>query len=169
MKNLLVTLFNRKAYPVFTSIILMAAGVLLLLDRNLSVTDIAILTAIAVVALVVWGLLVSRQSEGTDSVTAVRRMLSNGSRPSVVQFFSRYCVGCLAVKPVVDQLEKEAGDRIQIIRLNIDEEPGKSLAEEHRIVFTPSFVYFDAQGTRLRESTFIIDRSRILYELEQAR
>ena len=169
MKNLLVLIFNRRAYPVLTTILLLAVGVILLLDQELSITDIAILTAVIVFALVLWGLLVSRQSEGVDSVNAVRRLLNNGNRPSVVQFFSRYCVGCLAVKPVVDQLEKEAGDRIQIIRLDIDEEPGKSLAEEHRIVFTPSFVYFDARGTRLRETTFILDRSRILYELEEAR
>jgi thioredoxin-related protein len=72
------------------------------------------------------------------------------------------------VKPIVDQLEAEAGERLQLIRLDIDQEPGKSLLEDYGVLFTPTFLYFDKNGKKISESTLILDRPRILYDLERA-
>lgn len=163
-----IHIVNHRSYPLITVIVLALVAGVLLVDGRFYVGDVAIITVVIVAALLIWGLLITKQSEGMDTVRAIKQQINNGTRPTIVQFFSRYCVGCLAVKPVVDQLEAEAGDRIQIIRLDLDEEPGKTLAEEYDIVFTPSFVYFDANGNKLRDSSFILDRARILYELENA-
>ena len=49
----------------------------------------------------------------------------------------------------MDELEKELGDRILIIRLNIQEEVGKELAPVYGFEFTPTFIYFDENGKEL--------------------
>lgn len=55
----------------------------------------------------------------------------------------------MALKPVVDGLEKELGDQFFIIRLNIQETTGMELAPVYGFEFTPTFIFFDAQGNEL--------------------
>ena len=162
----LIRTFNHRAYPVGVAIMLGLMTVLLAAN-GVQIADVIVLAVLLVIAFVVWYLLVSRQTEATDDVAAFRRSIANGRVPIIVQFFSKYCVGCLAVKPVIDQLEKDVEGRLQIIRLDIDDEPGKSLVKEFDVVYTPTFVYFSPDGEKLRDSTFILDRARVMYDLEQ--
>ncbi len=163
--RVLVRVFNHHGYPIL-SVIILATLAIVLASNGIAALDLIILVALIAVALGVWRLLVSSQTEGMDSVQLVRQAIQNGQRPTILQFYSAYCAGCIAMKPVVDQLEAEAGDRIQVIRLNIDSEPGKTLMQEHGVMFTPTFVYFDARGNKVRESIGVLDRYRILYDLE---
>mgnify|MGYP001439456191 CR=1 FL=1 len=163
--RILVRVFNHRAYPVF-SVVLVGVLTYLLAVNGFSLVDALTVAAAVVILFIIWRLLVSTETGELDSVRAVREELSNGRRPTIIEFFSSYCVGCMAMKPVVDRLEAEAGDRLQIIRLNIDTEPGKTLMSEFGVVFTPTFVYFDASGNKLRESIGVLDRARVLYDLE---
>ncbi|HRQ25274.1 MAG TPA: hypothetical protein PLF42_17740 [Anaerolineales bacterium] len=49
----------------------------------------------------------------------------------------------------MDELEKELGDDIYVIRLNIQEEVGRELAPVYSFEFTPTFIYFDESGDEL--------------------
>jgi len=55
----------------------------------------------------------------------------------------------------VDELEEELkneisiGDPIHIIRLNIQEDVGRELAPVYDFEFTPTFIFFDAQGNEV--------------------
>jgi len=53
------------------------------------------------------------------------------------------------MKPIVDGLERELGDRILIIRINIQESIGRELAPVYAIEFAPTFIFIDAQGNEL--------------------
>ncbi|MDP1545280.1 MAG: thioredoxin family protein [Anaerolineales bacterium] len=53
------------------------------------------------------------------------------------------------IKPVVDELEKETEDQLYIIRLNIQETTGMELAPVYGFEFTPTFIFFDAEGNEL--------------------
>ncbi|GAB4469823.1 MAG: hypothetical protein Kow00124_05360 [Anaerolineae bacterium] len=163
--RVLVRIFNHRAYPVFSLTALAITAVLLARD-GLTVIEGAVLAALIILAYGVWRLLVTTQTHEADSIRAVRQTLANGERPTIIEFFSSYCVGCMAMKPIVDRLESEAGERLQIIRLNIDQEPGRTLMDEYGVVFTPTFVYFDKDGNKLRESIGVLDRARVLFDLD---
>lgn len=49
----------------------------------------------------------------------------------------------------MDELEQEVGNEIHIIRLNIQETVGMELAPVYGFEFTPTFIYFDAQGNEI--------------------
>ena len=49
----------------------------------------------------------------------------------------------------MDELENELGNRILFIRLNIQENVGRELAPVYGFEFTPTFIYFDADGNEL--------------------
>jgi thioredoxin-related protein len=59
------------------------------------------------------------------------------------------------LKPAVDGLEEELnnqvsiGKPIHIIRLNIQETVGRELAPVYGFEFTPTFIFFDAQGNEV--------------------
>ncbi len=167
--NPIVRILNHRAYPVFAALLLIVAAILFTIDSSGFVALDALWLALITAGLfLLWRLLVSTQTAEMDSVQKIRSQLTNSKTPTIIEFFSSYCVGCMAMKPVLDRLEQEAGERLQIIRLNIDEEPGRTLMAEYDIVFTPTFVYFDKQGNKLRDSIGILDQARVLYDLEMS-
>ncbi len=156
---------NQRSYPIVAAIVFVLLA--WLLARNgVTAVDVVILAVFLGGALAVWFALVSAPSEGMDSEQAVRHALSNGQTPTVIEFYSRYCMGCMAMKPVVDQLENEAGDRLRIVRLDVHNEPGQSLMAEYGVAFTPTFVLVDRNGSKVMESVGMLDRDRVLRELE---
>ena len=65
------------------------------------------------------------------------------------------------MKPVVDELENELGDRILFIRLNIQEDVGRELAPVYGFEYTPTFIYFDGQGNELWRQVGGLDTQRL--------
>ena len=49
-------------------------------------------------------------------------------------------------KPIVDGLEKEIGDRVQVLRLNVLSPVGRTAASAYTVRAVPTFVLFDADG-----------------------
>jgi thioredoxin-related protein len=65
------------------------------------------------------------------------------------------------IKPVVDELERELGDEIYIIRLNIQEEVGRELAPVYGFEFTPTFIYFDEDGNEIWRTVGEFDPQKV--------
>jgi thioredoxin 1 len=165
--RIFAAIFNHKAYPLFSALLL--GGLIFALARNgITGIDILIVVLYLLGAFGLWRWLVTSQTEEMTSVEKVMQQIQTANRPTIIEFYSRYCMGCMAMKPVVDRLESDAGDRLQIVRLNIDEDPGKTLMSKYGVIFTPTFIHFDAQGQKTAESIGILDRARILYEIERA-
>ena len=61
----------------------------------------------------------------------------------------------------MDELENELGDEILFIRLNIQEEVGRELAPVYDFEFTPTFIYFDADGNELWREVGSLDTERV--------
>ncbi len=55
-------------------------------------------------------------------------------------------MACLAVRPSVDGLEKELGDRVTFLRVDIGSEAGENIAAEVGVSSVPGFVAFDRDG-----------------------
>lgn len=70
-------------------------------------------------------------------------------------------MGCMAVKPVVDGIEREHGDRLVVIRVNVQTEAGKALGEEYDFVYTPTFLFFDGEGMLEWRSVGAVDPAQV--------
>jgi hypothetical protein len=70
------------------------------------------------------------------------------------------------MKPVVDELENEFGDQILFIRLNIQDKVGRELAPVYMFEFTPTFIFFDANGNELWREVGSLDTQRVRDSLE---
>jgi len=66
----------------------------------------------------------------------------------------------------VDELENELGNEILFIRLNIQEPVGRELAPVYDFEFTPTFIYFDADGEELWREVGSLDTERVRKSVE---
>lgn len=149
-------------------IIILAIMALLFAPGGISLIEISIMAGAVIVWFAIWWIVKPSPTREIDSLQAFQSSLKNGSRPTLIQLYSSYCLACVALKPTVDQLEAEAGEKLQIVHLDIDRQPGKHLAKEYKVLFTPTFIHFDKNGKKVRESSLVLDRPRILYDLERA-
>ncbi|MDA2808034.1 thioredoxin [Nocardiopsis suaedae] len=61
-------------------------------------------------------------------------------KPVLVDFWAEWCGPCRQVAPVLEELAKEHGDKLTIVKLNIDEQPNTT--REYGIMQIPTMNVF---------------------------
>lgn len=140
-------LFSEYSFITISAGFAFIAGVILLSNKP-RWNDYLAFGAIVVGLIVAWSSLHPRQTPLMDDAREVKEMIGAGT-PVLLEFQSPYCIRCVSIKPLVDDLELELGDQIHIIRLNIQEQVGMELSPVYRFEFTPTFIYFDAAGNEV--------------------
>jgi thioredoxin 1 len=60
--------------------------------------------------------------------------------PVVVDFWAEWCGPCKAMSPLVDQLATELGEKIKVVKVNIDESP--NAPTKYGVRGIPTFMVF---------------------------
>jgi thioredoxin 1 len=67
------------------------------------------------------------------------------SKPVLVDFWAEWCGPCRQVAPILDEISAEYGDKLEIVKVNVDNEP--ALAQQYGIISIPALQVF--QGGQL--------------------
>ncbi len=155
----MASIFNQYSFLLLVLGLTVVAA-LVLLTRNPKWTDWLAFGVIVVGLVTAWLILHPRQTPLMDDARKVKAMIGAGT-PVLLEFQSPYCIGCTAIKPMVDNLEIELGSRIHIIRLDIQMSAGRELAPVYQFEFTPTFIFFDAQGHELWRQVGSLDPQHV--------
>lgn len=61
-------------------------------------------------------------------------------KPVLVDFWAEWCGPCRQVAPILDQIAAEYGDKIEIVKVNVDNE--QQLAMQYGIISIPALQVF---------------------------
>lgn len=61
-------------------------------------------------------------------------------KPVVVDFWAPWCGPCRMIAPSLDQLQQEWGDKVQIVKVNVDDNP--DVAAKYGVRGIPTMVVF---------------------------
>ena len=64
----------------------------------------------------------------------------NNEKTVLVDFWAEWCGPCRAVSPILDQIAAENSDKIDLVKLNVDEHP--ALAAKYQITSIPAMKVF---------------------------
>ena len=67
-----------------------------------------------------------------------------GERPALVDFYAPWCGPCRMLMPVLDELAKEYAGKVDIYKVNVEDE--QQLAEEFGIRSIPTLLFIPKQG-----------------------
>lgn len=59
----------------------------------------------------------------------------------LVDFWATWCNPCKMMHPVLEELDKEVGETVQIVKIDIDKEP--QLAANFGVMSIPTFIVFE--------------------------
>jgi thioredoxin 1 len=60
--------------------------------------------------------------------------------PVLVDFWAEWCAPCRKVEPLLEEIANEMGDKVRIVKLNIDENP--ETARAYRVMSVPTLTVF---------------------------
>jgi len=78
-------------------------------------------------------------ARAVSEATFDQEVLQN-DKAVLVDFWAEWCGPCRAVSPILDQIATEHSDKLDIVKLNVDENPG--LAMKYQITAIPAMKVF---------------------------
>jgi thioredoxin 1 len=92
-------------------------------------------------------------SKGNSSdwvgATPLEEALSNG-KPTVAEFGAATCIPCKRMKPVLEELIAEHGDKLNLSFVDVRNR--SDLARKYKIELIPTQVFFDSGGQEVKPS-----------------
>jgi thioredoxin 1 len=64
----------------------------------------------------------------------------NSKEPVVVDFWAEWCGPCKMIAPALEEIASSLGDKVKIVKLNVDENP--NTAQKYGIMSIPTLMLF---------------------------
>jgi thioredoxin 1 len=100
---------------------------------------------------------------GGNSAPTVGMDRASG-KPTLLDLGAGYCSSCKEMKAILGPLEKEYRGRVNVVIVDVNEEP--DLARTYRVQMIPTQIFFDAHGKEMKRHIGAMDKGEIVKELK---
>ncbi|MDZ4668906.1 MAG: thioredoxin [bacterium] len=90
--------------------------------------------------------------------------LINGSTPVLVDFTATWCGPCKMMSPILDQVAGEMGDKLKIIKVDVDKNP--QAAAHYQVQGVPTLILFK-EGKNLWRQSGVVQASQLIATIQQ--
>ena len=74
------------------------------------------------------------------SDTAFDKDVLKSTKPVLVDFWAEWCGPCKMIAPYLDDLASEMGEQVEVVKVNIDENP--QIARDYQVMSIPTMTVF---------------------------
>ncbi|MEM5565464.1 thioredoxin [Psychroserpens sp. AS72] len=83
----------------------------------------------------------------------------NQEKPVLVDFFAEWCGPCKMMSPILKQVKDSLGDRVSIIKIDVDK--NQSLASKYQVRGVPTMLLFK-EGKQIWRQSGVLQKDEII-------
>ncbi len=86
------------------------------------------------------------------------------TKPVVVDFWAEWCGPCKAMAPILDEVAEHYGDKVDLVKLDVDAHP--SVSQQYGVQSIPTTIYFK-DGKPAGMSVGLTDKTELLSHIDK--
>ena len=90
-------------------------------------------------------------------------LVIKSDKPVVVDFWAEWCGPCRTLSPIIDEISNEMGDRLEVMKMNIDENP--NIPTKFGIRSIPAMMVFK-NGQQIDTKVGVLPKNTIIEWLD---
>jgi len=88
-----------------------------------------------------------------------------GNQPILVDFFATWCGPCKMMQPILEDAAKQLGDKVKIIKVDVDKNP--AAANSYQVKGVPTLILF-RNGKILWRQSGVVQTAQLLQVINEA-